>query len=331
MIHEHPSLSQWKMRYGDHNGAHFLERVAAFLFVGSVAAGQAGVGSSPATSGQAPIRPTFSVREELVVLDVIVKDRKGSYVSDLTPGAFVIVEDGHVQTIQIFVAQDAPVTVGLLIDNSGSMLTARDRVIAAAVSFAEVSNPHDEIFALAFNDTVRAALPSGMPFTSDAAVLRSSLETAISARGRTALYDAVAAGLEHLNNGTQQRKVLVVVSDGDDNASATTFDAILRRAQAANTTIYAIALADPLEPHQASLKKLAEATGGDFFEPDGVAQVGEVLRHISRDIRNTYTIGYAPTNTARDGRVRRIRVAANAPDGRSLVVHAREGYIADER
>jgi VWFA-related protein len=309
--------------------------VAAFLFVCGATAALAGVALSWQVSGQAPIRPTFSVRQELVVLHVTVKDKKGSYVSDLTSDAFVISEDDQPQTIQVFAAQDAAVTVGLLIDNSWSMVTARDRVIAAASSFAEVSNPDDEIFALAFNETVRPALPPGVLFTSDAAVLRSSLDGAIFARGRTALYDAVAAGLEHLNSGTRQRKVLVVLSDGGDNASTTTFDEILRKAQATNTMIYAVALADPLEPetNPGRLKKLAEATGGAAFEPGDVAHVGEVLRQIARDIRNAYTIGYASTNstgTTRSGQVRRIRVVAKAPDGRSLVVHTRKGYVADE-
>jgi Ca-activated chloride channel homolog len=308
---------------------------AAVLFAGivAVAVGLTGFGSWSALSAQAPTQPTFATREELVVLHVMVKDKQGSFVSNLTPDAFVVSEDGQRQTIQFFAEQDAPVTLGLLIDSSGSMRTARDRVIAAASSFVEASNPHDEIFALAFNETVSPALPPDEPFTSDAALLKAALTTTISARGRTALYDAVASGLAYLNHGTQQRQVLIVVSDGGDNASSATFDQVRRKTQVANAMIYAIALADPADPdaNPNRLKALAEATGGEAFRPHDVTHVVEVLRRISRDIRNTYTIGYAPTNATRDGRFRRIRVVAKAPDGRSLNVRTRSGYVVEER
>lgn len=286
---------------------------------------------SSAGAGQQPDRPTFSTRSELVVLHVVVKDRSGGYVTNLAPAAFTIFEDGERQSIQFFGMQDSPVTAGLVVDSSGSMLPIRDRVAAAVAAFVETSNPRDEIFALAFNDAIRPALPKEQPFTSDANVLRSALG-AISAQGRTALHDAVWAGLDYLAVGTHQSKVLVVVSDGGDNASSRSFEDLLRKAQVSNTVIYTVAFVDPVErdANPKRLRQLADSSGGEAFEPRAVTEVTSVLERIAREIRNTYTIGYVPTNTTRDNRMRRLRVAVTAADGRDLRVRTRHGYIAEE-
>jgi len=287
----------------------------------------------PPFAVQQPSALVFSARSELVVLHVTVKDKQGAYVRGLTSEAFTVLEDRQPQKIELFASQDAPVDVGLLVDSSGSMLPNRDRVAAAAGTFAETSNPQDEIFALAFNEWVRAALPPYAPFTSDAKTLRTALSAAIAAQGRTALYDAILAGLDYLTQGMEPRKVLVVVSDGGDNASTATFDEVLRKTQASNTVIYTIALADPVDrdANPGRLKRLAEATGGQAFEPREISAVADVLREIARDIRHTYTIGYIPANSARDGHFRRIRVRVTAPDHRGLSVRTRQGYVVEER
>src|SRR5258708_2626669 len=240
----------------------------------------------------------------------------GSYGADPPACAVAMLEDGLRQEIQFFDKQDAPVTAGLLIDSSGSMASARERVIAAATTFAETSNSMDEIFALTFSDGVRAVLPSGEPFTSSPDALRAALTGALSARGRTALYDAISEGLAYAAHGTHERKVLVVVSDGGDNASArTTFDTALRLAQVSDTAIYTVGLTDPLEPdaNPKRLKALSEASGGEAFLPSDAAHVEETLRRIASDIRSAYTLGYVSTNKARDGRFRQVRVLAHAP------------------
>jgi Ca-activated chloride channel homolog len=273
--------------------------------------------------------PTYSVRAELVVLHATVSDKNGPYAGHLTSAAFSILEDGKRQTIQFFEEQDAPVTVGLLIDSSGSMIPAKDRVIAAATTFAEVSNPADEMFVLAFNDVVRAALPAAEPFTSDPQALRSALRGATSPFGGTALYDALTAGLAYLARGRYDRKVLVVVSDGGDNASiSATFKETLKRVQGSNAVIYTIALTDPFnhDMNPKRLKALSGVSGGEAFVPRTVAHVEDAMHRISKNIRNAYTLGYVSTNSARDGRFRRVRVVARTPEGRVLAVRTRPGY-----
>jgi Ca-activated chloride channel family protein len=286
------------------------------ILTGAAVAGQAG--------------PTFSTESDLVVLHVNVSDTKGAYLTGLAQGAFAVLEDGRPQMIRFFHNEDGPVTVGLLIDSSGSMQPNRDRVIAAATAFAGASNPRDEMFALAFNENVTAALPLTSPFTSDVAVLRDALTRTIHARGLTGLFDAISAGLDYVGRGTHERKVLVVVSDGGDNASRTTFKEVVRKSQASNAVIYSVAIVDPDErdANPKLLKQIAQASGGEAFAPDDVREIAEVLRHIARDIRQTYTIGYASTNTVRDGTFRLVRVIVDSPNHRRLVVRTRGGYLS---
>jgi VWFA-related protein len=274
----------------------------------------------------------FSTHTDLVVLHVTVKDRSGAYVTGLPREAFSLFEDGRPQRLDFYAREDAPVTAGLIIDASGSMFAVRERVAAAAGAFAETSHERDEIFALAFNERVRPALPRHTPFTGDPAVLRTAVAGALSARGRTALYDAIAAGLDYVRGGTHLRRVLVVVSDGGDNASATTHDEVLRRAQVANTVIYTITVADPLDrgANPKRLRQLAEASGGEAFQPRSAAQIGEALQRIAEDIRNTYTLGYTPDD-ASDGRFHRLAVVAQAPGRGRLAVRTRQGYLAEQR
>jgi Ca-activated chloride channel family protein len=274
---------------------------------------------------------TFSVQSDLVVLHVSVKDRRGAYVTDLPRDAFEVFDEGRPRPIEFLAHTDTPVTVGLLVDSSGSMMPTRELVIAAAAAFAEASHPEDEIFALAFNEHVRAALPPSEPFTSDANTLSAALERTISARGRTALYDAVLAGLEYLSLGKRARRVLVVVSDGGDNASRATREEVFKKAQASNAMIYTLALRDTVRPQEGDpgwLRELAQATGGAAFRPQQPQDVATALREIATDIRHTYTIGYIPTQGDRDGRYHRVRVEVDSPDGRPLRVRSRGGYLA---
>jgi VWFA-related protein len=275
-------------------------------------------------------RPLFSTESDVVVVHATIKDRGGAYVTGLTRDAFAILEDGRPQTPQLFTGEDAPVTVGLLVDSSGSMQPNRGRVIAAATAFAQASHPNDELFALTFNDTVSAALPPTAPFTSDVAVLQGAVANTIRAHGRTALFDAIAAGLDYVGRGRHERRVLVIVSDGDDNASRTTFDEVVTKAQASNAVIYTVAIVEPADndANPRLLRRIAQANGGEAFRPRSVDDITDVLEHIARDIRHTYTIGYVSTNPARDGAFRRIRVVVQSPDHRRLFVRTRSGYLA---
>jgi Ca-activated chloride channel family protein len=283
------------------------------------------------TSGIAaqPTGPSFSAATDLVVLHVTVKDKDGKHVAGLGQEAFTITEAGQPQTIRVYTSDDAPVTVGLMLDNSGSMQPNRERVISAAATFAETSNPLDEMFALTFDDEVRAVFPPDAPFTEDVQTLRNALTLALGARGRTALFDAMSAGFDYLARGRHERKVLVIVSDGGDNASRTSFTEAMARTQASNVVIYTVALVDPVERgnNPKILNQIARASGGEAFQPRKPNDIIDVLRQIARDIRHTYTIGYESSHP-RDGTFRKVSVSVRAADGRRLAVQTRSGYLA---
>jgi Ca-activated chloride channel homolog len=274
--------------------------------------------------------PIFRADAELVVLHVTVKDSNGAYVAGLPQDAFRVIEDGHAQTVRLLTDIDTPVTVGLLIDSSASMYLLRHLVIAGATAFAEASHPRDEIFALAFNEIVTPSLLPGAPFTSDSTVLRAALERTVKGRGRTALYDAISTGVDYLSGGSRERKAIIVLSDGGDNASRVTRDEAVRKVQGSNAVIYTIAIVDPgsREANPRLLKELAQVSGGESFRPERDREIADALSQIARDIRHTYTVGYVPTNTARDGTFRSVRVVVTAPQGRPLVVRSRRGYVA---
>lgn len=286
------------------------------------------VGPTAPPQDEAP--PRFKAESELVVLHVMVRDRSGSYVTGLTADAFRVLEDSRPQATSFFASEDAPVTIGLVIDSSGSMRGARDRVIAASAAFVETSNPQDEVFALVFNDDVHSVLTLSAPFTSDANTLRTALANVFQPSGRTALYDAIADGLAYVTKGTRDRRVLVVLSDGGDNASRATFADVLTLAQASNTVIYTIALVDPLnrDADPGRLKRFADTSGGTAFSPRSVENVGRAFEQIARDVRHGYAIGYVPEVAPQGAAFRRLRVEVRSPDGRRLVTRTRTGYVA---
>ena len=275
-------------------------------------------------------RPTFSAQSDLVVVHATVEDRRGAPVAGLQRENFLVYEDNYPQRLEFFSSADAPATIGLLIDNSTSMASKRERVIAAASTFAALSNPADEVFVLAFNENVRRAWGPRVLAESDPADLRSTLQQQIGARGQTALYDALLAGLDLAANGRHTRQVLVVVSDGRDTASQRTLEDAIERLTSSRVMLYGVALRDSVDrdDNPKLLRRLSETTGGETFTPDKPERVASALEHIARDIRATYTLGYAPANPARDGAMRRLRVVARHPDGRSLKVQTRGGYRA---
>ncbi len=280
-------------------------------------------------------RPTFSSQSELVVLHVAVKDKKGGYVGGLGQDSFRVLEDRRPQEISFFNNQDAPVTVGLLIDASGSMAPHRELVIAASMAFSKAMNPQDEFFVLGFNEHLHTPLPAEKPFTNFEPALRVALVQAIKARGQTAIYNAVNAGLDYVQKGGFERQVLIVLSDGGDNASNTTRAHVLANAQASNAVIYTIALVDPMdsEADPGFLNQLSGATGGVAFRPKNAAEIDDILQRIARDIRNMYTIGYVPSETTRGGRTRNeplrsVAVDVTLPSGQKLAVRTRRAYLA---
>lgn len=285
--------------------------------------------SSAVTPGGAQQPPTFSARSELVVLHVLVKDQKGGYVGGLQAGAFQVFEDNRPQHLSFFETEDAPVTLGLLIDSSGSMRPVRDQLVAASAAFLSSANIDDELFALLFDDDVRPVLEPSAPFTGDSGVLGRALNDAFAPAGRTALYDAIDNGLRYVLKGTRERQALVVLSDGGDNASRGGFAGTLIATQASNAIVYTVALvgADDAEADPGKLARFADTSGGTAFAPHDVAGVERAFAQISRDIRHSYTIGYQRAPGARAG-FHRLRVEVRAPDGRKLETRTREGYHA---
>jgi VWFA-related protein len=274
-------------------------------------------------------RSTFSARSELVVLHVLVRDRRGAYVGGLQERAFRVYEEQQPRPIKFFLSEDAPVTIGLLIDSSGSMAPVRDRVIAAAAAFVESSNPNDEVFVLVFDDHVRPVLDPGAPFTGDVRVLRRALADVFVPSGRTALYDAIDSGLRYVRKGSRDRHALVVLSDGGDNASHAGFAATVAATQGSNAIVYTVALVSPFDDtaDPDRLAKFADTSGGLAFAPNDIAGVEQAFQQISRDLRRRYTIGYERSAGGRPG-FHHIHVDAYGPDGRKLVTRTREGYDA---
>jgi Ca-activated chloride channel homolog len=276
--------------------------------------------------------PSFrSGSSELVVLPVVVTDKQGRYISDVPSQQFTILDNGRRVPIELFSNEDTPVTVGLILDASGSMRSKLGEVIAAAVAFAKSSNPEDELFAIRFNDDVRDAV-TDRPFlpASDLGALESAV-SALRPEGRTALYDGLIAGLDHLARGSRARKVLIVVSDGGDNASEATLDRVLKRARDSNAAIYTIGIydEDDLDRNPRVLKSLAETTGGARFLPRSPGDLLRVCERIAREIRSGYTIGYVPPD--RDGAYHRVRVLVDPSPSRRLYVRTRPGYFAGRR
>lgn len=275
---------------------------------------------------------TISVKVDMVALHATVRNRKGIPVSGLGKEDFQVCEDGVPQQIIHFSQEDVPVTVGLVVDNSGSMKPKRAEVFAAALAFANSSNPEDQMFAVSFNENVSFGLPSDMPFTDKGAELVAALSQ-MEAGGMTALYDAVAAALEQLKKGSRDKKVLVVVSDGGDNASRHSLAQLMAMAGQPDAIIYTVGLFDVNDPDQRPgvLRRLAETTGGEAFLPRSPAGVAPVFKRIARDIRIQYTLAYLPSNRKQDGAYRVIQVKAGTRGGEPLSVRTRAGYYAPSK
>jgi Ca-activated chloride channel homolog len=289
------------------------------------------VNAAPSPQGQDG-RPLFAVSSELVVLHVTVRDNTNRYLDGLARDAFTVIENGRAQLVRFFLHEDAPATIGLLIDNSGTMQPNRDLVLAAATAFASTSNPQDDMFALAFNEDVRSALSADAPFTSDPGVLRDALRHLVTARGRTALYDAIARGLEYVEKGGHDRKVLVIVTDGSDNASLESFENVLSRIQSSNVIVYAVAIVDPVNesPVWKRLREFADNSGGELFHPNNVKQVNDVLLRIAQEIRHTYVMAYEPSTSPPDG-LRTVRVQVRGPKHQKITVRRRADVVPAAR
>lgn len=289
--------------------------------------GQPSVASPQKQEGGSRIKVDVS----LVVLHTTVVDDRGRFAEGLKQENFRVFEDKVEQKLAVFKREDVPVSFGLVVDNSGSMRDKRERVNAAALTFVRTSNPQDEGFVVNFNDDFY--LDMDKDFTSNINEMKEALER-IDSRGSTALRDAVIGSLDHLKKGTRDKKVLLVVTDGEDNASRKSFEETLKIVQSSDAVIYSIGLLSEESKKSAkrarrALQELSQATGGLAFFPENVQDVETLCGQIAHDIRNQYTLAYYPTNTRRDGTFRTVQVAVTPLQGRGkLMARTRTGYYA---
>jgi VWFA-related protein len=287
-------------------------------------------------SGQNPPAPTkppssddvtFRMDTRLVVLPITVSDKNGKLITDLKQNSFKVFENGLEQPIKIFKREDVPVSLGLIIDNSGSMKDKRQRVETASLDLVKASNPQDEVFIVNFNDEAWL----DVPMTSDIKAMQDGL-TRIDSRGGTAMRDAVSMSIDYLKKqAKRQKKVLLVITDGNDNASTGTLEKLINRAQQSEVLLFAIGLLNEEERREArnakrALDAIARETGGAAFYPKTAAEVDQLAVQVAHEIRNQYTIAYSPTVQEMDGSFRQIKVTVNGP-GRPLV-RTRTGYYA---
>jgi VWFA-related protein len=287
----------------------------------------AGAQTSQPVQGRMGDDYTLQLNADMVILSATVLNGHNALVSGLGKDNFEIFEDGVQQQIEQFSHEDLPVTAGILVDNSASMAAKRNDVVAAAMAFALSSNPQDQMFVVNFNDRVFLGLPPGTPFTDSPAQLQQAL-TGITAIGQTSLYDGIAVGLDHLQQGCRDKKVLIVISDGGDNASRHSLDQVIAMARQSTAIIYAIGIFDELDSDQnpGVLKRFAKDTGGEAFFPKSSSDIAAICQSIARDIRNQYTLTYVPRIASRDGSFRTISVKASAPGYGHLSVRTRTGY-----
>lgn len=271
---------------------------------------------------------TFSVRTEMVVLPVTVTDARGQAVTGLSADHFRVYDDGKVQPIVLFRGGDVPATVGLIVDHSQSMIGKLAGVNAAIAAFARTGRPDDELFVVGFNDRARLQpLPGHKLFTSDPAELAAALNSA-EPGGTTALYDAVALGLRHLDAGRAERKALIVVTDGGDNSSQLKYSQVRDLARTSQAVIYGIGLtgARLQEENPDILKRLTRDSGGITHFPPAVDAVEPVMMQVAQDLRSQYTIGFTPVPAGSNDDFHTIKVTAVDPAGEPLRVRTRAGY-----
>src|ERR1700722_1579652 len=272
--------------------------------------------------------PVFTLDAQLVPLYASVVDKNGKMVTNIPEAAFKVFENNVEQTLKVFNREDVPVSMGIIIDNSGSMREKRPKVAAAALELVKASNPQDEVFIVDFNDV--AYLDA--PFTSNIKKLEQVLDK-IDTRGGTAMRDAISMSIDYAKTeGKKSKKVLLVITDGNDNTSNETLEQLVRKARQSEVLIYCIGLLNNEEPREAraakrALNELAAASGGLAYYPKSLSEVESITPQIAHEIRNQYILAYTPLNAALDGSFRAIKVTVKAPG--NPTVRTRNGYFAN--
>jgi Ca-activated chloride channel homolog len=297
-------------------------------------AGVATLGVALLYSQQLDTGTVFRSDTRLVVCPTTVVDHAGHLVDHLTREAFSVFENNVRQEIKVFKHEDIPVSMGLVIDSSGSMRNNNKRagVETSALALIQSSNPDDEVFVVHFNDETYVDNPGGKDFLTNFADMKEALGKTDPAGG-TAMRDAVQLAIGWLKKAHKEKKVLVVVTDGEDNSSSedNSLENVVRSARQNEVLIYSVGLLSE-EDHKAAanarhqLNELSEETGGEAFYPKDVTEVEAIAHQVARDLRSQYTIEYTPSNPSMDGTFRKIRVAVKAPG--SPTARTRTGYYA---
>ena len=293
-----------------------------------LAACVAGAGLAAQQAQKSDNDSVIRVDTRLVVLHATVVDKSGHLVTNLPKTAFQVYENDIQQTIKDFKREDVPVSMGLIVDNSGSMRDKREKVKEAALDLVKDSNKQDEVFVVNFNDE---AFLDTKDFTSNIKDMEEALSK-IDSRGGTAMRDAIRMSIDEAKEkGKRDKKVLVVVTDGNDNSSLISLENLVRASQQSGIIVYTIGLLSEEEHREASRAKraltmISNATGGQSYFPKDLADVTKIAHQVAHDIRNQYIITYTPSIQALDGTFRKIRVAANGPN--KPTVRTRSGYYA---
>jgi len=302
-----------------------MRLLSSLLFL-AVPVANMGAGQNPPTAP--PETPTFRSDTRLVILPVTVADKSGKLIPNLTQNAFKVFENGAEQPIKIFRREDVPVSLGIIVDNSGSMRDKRVKVETASADLVRASNPQDEVFVVNFND--EAFLD--VPFTNDIKKLEQGLAR-IDSRGGTAMRDAISMSIDYMKeSGKKDKKVLLIVTDGNDTASTGTLEKLVAKAQKSEVLVYAIGLLNEEERREAkkakrALDELTGASGGLAYYPKDLTEVDKIALQVAHEVRNQYTIAYSPTIQDLDGSFRQIKVTVSGA-GRNALVRTRTGYYA---
>jgi Ca-activated chloride channel family protein len=284
---------------------------------------------------------TIGVNVELVVLHASVYDKSGNFAAGLKKSDFKVFEDGVAQTVTTFSQEDVPVSLGILVDISGSMRTKIGKVTDSALEFIRASNPADQSFLVAFNDRIELV----QDYTSDLAEISGALK-AIVVYGGTALYDAVVLGVEKAQNGARPKKAIIVISDGEDRDSYYKLDQMLAKVRESDVAVYCVGFLDPVvdrgklinllsknpaEKARGVLTRIAHETGGKAFFPQATAELSGIVAEIAHELRHQYSIAYISSNSVKDGSWRSVKVTLEGPNAQQYHVRTRAGYFAAKR
>jgi len=302
-----------------------MRLLSSFLSIILALAAQAPKAQPPAQSDDGNV---IRVDTRLVVLPVSVSDRNGKLVIDLPRQAFHVFENGAEQAIKVFHREDVPISLGIIIDNSGSMRDKRHKVELASLDLVKNSNPRDEVFIVNFNDEAYL----DVPFTNDMKQLEEGVAR-LDSRGGTAMRDAISMSMDYLKEkGKKDKRVILVVTDGNDTASSGTLEKLIMKArQSQDVAIYAIGLLNEEDKREAkkakrALDAITHESGGLSFYPKDTSEVERICLQVAQEIRNQYTIAYSPTDTALDGSYRQVKVTVKGPG--TPMVRTRAGYYA---